>query len=286
MTCIRSLVVLYACTLSLIASAESRPEPLPYYGDLSVIAHGIREADPNAPPSVLEAYVYINGTPVGRTPYWDGLPAGKYSVEVRYGDDSTSRYIVDVTPGKSYAIEAKLTVPMTPEERAQRKEKAEAELRALREKAYDAYREAAEAWDAKWKPLVPKRKRMRTLGGVLLGTGLSALIPGAALVVSASKDDDTVQSLYAGWLQSVDTESREHYAALIADKQSTRDHKNISGIILLATGGAMSVAGTVLLPLSPNIPEKPEPNGYMLSTLRISPWASPNAGGLSLHLRF
>ena len=282
----RSLMVLCACARCLCVPTESHAEPLPYYGELLVLATGVREAAPTAPPSELEAEVYINGVPVGRTPYSDGLPTGKYEVAVRYKDAAPYQSILTVVSGRTHRVDARLTLPMTLEERAEQAKMREIERRKQQEEAYAAYQEASEAWDAKWLPVVPKRKRNRVMGSVFLAVGLAALIPGTALVVSASKDDDVVQDWYSAWLRSLDTESQEQYAALIEDKQSTRNTKNVSGIALLAAGGAMAVVGTVLLPLAPKIPERPEPNGYMLSSARISPWASPEAGGLSLHLRF
>ena len=282
----RSLIVLCACVCCFCVPMESHAEPLPHYGELRVLATGVREAAPTEPPTELEADVYINGVPVGRTPYSDGLPAGKYEVAVRYKDAAPYQRILTVVPGQSYSVDARLTVPMTAAERAEQVKMREAERQQRQEEAYTAFQEASEAWDAKWLPLVPKRKRHKVMGSVFLAVGLAALIPGAVLVVSASKDDDLIQGWYSGWLRSIDTESQEQYAALIEDKQSSRNNKHVSGIVLLAAGGAMAVAGTVLLPLAPKIPEKPEPNRYMLSSVRISPWASPEAGGLSLHLRF
>lgn len=265
-------------------------EVLPYYGDIVVTAEAVKVSDPTRTPMEVAAEVFINGTPVGKTPYEDGLPTGNYQIEVRYQNASAYAIRLSVSAGQRYTVRGKLDLPLTPAEREQQAREFKAEYRREQQAAFAQYQKEHDAWLLTYTPLKTKWKRHWILGGVLMGTGIAALIPGIVLSVSAKRDDEQAGRLYQSWMQSTDREAIDYLASEISELEDSRDAKNVSSIVLLSTGGAAFISGLVLAILAPELPAEPQTNvdlsKIQLSHLEIAPVFGRHMGGLQLSCRF
>jgi hypothetical protein len=81
-----------------------------------------------------------------------------------------------------------------------------------------------------------------------------------------------------------------YYKNLFYEAQSRRDARNTAGVVLVSVGGALAVAGIVLIALAPKIPKEPKRpkhlESFELSELKVSPLFGGDAMGLSLGYRF
>ncbi len=267
--------------LSLPPSAVS--QEVPYYAELQVTAFAVRASDASRTPTAANADVYINTVRVGRTPYQDGLPSGMYSLELRSENAAPYRETIVVEAGKSYTIQARLWIPLTAEEIRKQHEADQLQ----RQQALEEQQRVHEEWISKYGPLKKKKRTMHIIGGVLMGTGLVTMIPGAPLLASASEDNRTADHYFERWASASDPNEISFYALKVKEFEQSRDAKNVSGIVLLSAGGAILISGIVLSVIVPRVPEEPpNPNLAEIFDLDITPLIAPSFGGMMLRGRF
>lgn len=261
-----------------------------YYGDVKVTAKGIKEGDESRAPYALKADVFINGRRVGTTPYSDGLPEGKYQIDVKFGQNQSNTENLDVIPGKTYAVEMMFRIPMSEAERQEwmqkQREKEQKRKETLRRESESVHRE----WEEMAMPIKKMRKTYLVTGGALTAGGVGLVIAGAVLAAKARDLNEEVDRIHDHWLQEIDPGTRADYADTIKDKEDSRDLKNGLGISFLAVGGAALATGVVFFIITPSLPDEPEPregiNPFDLSTLRLSPMVSSGFAGGELTFVF
>ncbi len=261
-----------------------------YYGELTVIAKGYKENDKNQTLRSVEAEVFINGSRVGTTPYRDGLPAGSYKVEVKFGASNLQRKTVIITAGKTHSIRMKFRIPLTAAERDALEEKRRAEKRARQEKLRAQWQTEHDAWKEEADPLRAKRNPMLVSGIILAVSGVTLVITGAALEDKARNENEQAEISYDNWKTSVDPEEQEFYADSIKKHQNLRDRSNVAGITCLSIGGAAAATSIILFVLMPSVPREPRPPSGLdllsISSLKINPLFTPGFQGASLEFSF
>lgn len=255
-----------------------------YYGDVKVTAKGIKEGDESRAPNALKADVFINGRRVGTTPYSDGLPEGKYQVDVKFGQNQSNIENLDVIPGKTYAVEMVFRIPMSEAERQERMQKQRENEQKRKEKLRREWESVHREWEEVAMPIKKVRKTYLFTGGALTAGGVGLVVAGAVLAAKARDLDEEVDRIHDLWLRETDPGTRADYADTIKDKEDSRDLKSGLGISFLAVGGAALATGVVFFIITPSLPEEPEPpegvDLFDLSTLRLNPMiGSGFAGG-------
>jgi hypothetical protein len=116
---------------------------------------------------------------VGRTPYRDGLPAGRYRVKVRYNDEAPKIADIEVEAGRSYTVDSEFPVPLTREEIEAWHQAQLAQQQARRKKELAEWKRRHEAWTDETETLRPRRRRRIIPGSVLTASGAGAVVAAA-----------------------------------------------------------------------------------------------------------
>ena len=150
--------VIFCLTASTaFATGSGTSDPLPYYGDVSVTATGIKEGDETSTPREMKGEVFINGIRVGVTPYEDGLPEGTYTIEVRQKKHAPKARRVTVVPGETHKVDLRFKIPLTKAERDERLQKAWEAQQKEQEELERRWRIEHAEWEDVARPLQKQR---------------------------------------------------------------------------------------------------------------------------------
>lgn len=115
-------------------------------------------------------------------------------------------------------------------------------------------------------------------GAVLLGTGAVGIGVGIGLLVAASGKGSDAEE--AGQGLTCDPDNLSDACQGVADSLSSRDGLNTGGTIALTLGGALAVAGAVLLPLA--LTGGSKKSDAPKTSWTMVPLVSPSFGGVTL----
>jgi len=288
---IASLAALCAAGLPTAAAAqEAAPEKAPEAANgaaLNVRATATFEARPDAPSADYAAKVFVDGAPVGPTPYSGALAPGEHLVEIE-GDGLRASTVIVAVAGRTYSIHARFSVPLTQAERQEREAKARAEAAAEKAAADAEWNAIRSAWQEQDAAVRAKRKAYVASGAVLLPVGLCLIIAGSVAAGMARDEDDKYLEKKDEWEHTTDPQRIEELKEDMAEAADARDANNTMGIAFLAVGGAAAVTGIVVLAVMPKRP--PEPirtlGGESPIAWSLAPLVGPDLQGLSLEARF
>jgi hypothetical protein len=292
-------LALAACALVCPGLAlAGNPGPLPftpeedkaYFGDLCVTVTGVKEGTGAAVEGPKDAHVMINGRRVGFAPYADGLPAGSYSIEVVRDGKTLAAAVVTIEAGKTHALDVKVAVPLTAEERAAM----DAVLRKATEKRAAEVVAELEQRRAQWEVEAAKAREKRfpylVSATVLSIAGLGLVIGGGVAQSMSFDQDDEARSRYDDWKAQTDPEARADDEKDVNASRDARDLDNALGTSFLVIGGAAMVAGVVLFIIMPRVPDEPEALREVSHaggpTLSAIPLVAPDVAGAALEVRF
>jgi hypothetical protein len=267
----------------------AKTPPTASFIDVKIDAEGARKHRPEEGRSPVEAEVFINGRYVGKTPFADGLPPGRYLFEVKAHEQTAEREVT-VVAGDNVDFAVSFDIPMTEEERAAEQERVATLARTQRAKDEAERQEIYAGWKRDSEAVNRKRRPMIGAGVPLLVLGLCLIPAGIVFEVSAVEEDEKYAAHKAAWLSAVDPWDIAEEEDAMNDAARVRDLNNGLGIASLVIGGASLITGIVLVALAPDRVEKPARLGLAASGRRVDlsfmPSAGADGGGVLLDLRF
>jgi len=269
-------------------AAETAPPAA--FVDVKVDADGARKHRPDEGRVPVEAEIFINGRYVGKTPFEDGLPPGRYFFEIKAHGQTADREVT-VVAGDGVDLAVSFDIPMTEEETAAERARVAILERERKARAAAERQEIYDEWTRESEAVNRKRRPMIGAGVPLLVLGLCLIPAGTVFEVYAADEDEKYSAHKAAWLSAVDPWDIAEEEDAMNDAAQARDLNNGLGIAALVVGGASLITGIVLVAKAPDRVKKPARLELGASSgagvgLSVLPSLSPDGGGLLLHLRF